>query len=65
MSGRVVSLRWLASRRGPLTSRQLAQIKAWIAADWESHDIDRDAKKLIQRLAVELWDAKFAKGAKQ
>ena len=64
VSRRVVSLRWLASRRGPVTAQQIGQIKAWIDADWEAHDIDPDARKLIQRLAIELWDAKFAKGAK-
>jgi len=63
MSGRVVSLRWLASRKGPITSLQLAQIKQWIDADWEEHDIDRDARRLIQRLTIELWDAKFSKEA--
>jgi len=58
---RTVSLRWLASRRGPVTARQLTQIKAWLYDDWESHDVDRDAVRLIARLAVALWSASFAK----
>ena len=61
MSARVASLRWLASRKGPVTAKQIAQIKAWIDADWESHDVDRDERRLIERLAADLWDAKFAK----
>lgn len=47
---RVVSLRWLASRKGPLTAKQLQQVQDWLDADWESHDIDRDAIALIRRL---------------
>ncbi len=58
-----VSLRWLASRKGPLTSRQLAQIKSWIDADWESHDVDKDVLTLIRRLVADLWDAKYARSA--
>jgi hypothetical protein len=61
MSQRTVSLRWLASRKGPITAQQLGQIKAWIDADWESHDIDRNARRLIERLAADLWNAKFSK----
>lgn len=58
----VVSLRWLASQQGPITAQQIGQIKAWINADWESHDIDPDARKLIERLATELWNVQFSKG---
>lgn len=60
---KTASLRWLASRKGPITSRQLAQIKAWIDDDWESHDVDKDAVRLIRRLIDDLWDAKYAKKA--
>ncbi len=44
------SLAWLASRSGLVTARQLEQIQRWLDADWEAHDIDRDAVRLIARL---------------
>lgn len=44
------SLVWLASRSGPVTAKQLEQIRRWLDADWESHDVDRDAVRLIRRL---------------
>jgi hypothetical protein len=47
-----VSLRFLASGKGPLTEKQLKQIQHWIDVDWESHDIDKDAVRLIQRLLL-------------
>lgn len=40
----------LARGKGPLSSRQLKQVQKWIDEDWESHDVDRDAVRLIQRL---------------
>ena len=52
---RAVSLRRLASGRGVVTPKQAKQIRRWIDADWESHDVDRDAVKLIQRLLGTLW----------
>jgi hypothetical protein len=45
-----VDLRTLAAGKGPLTEKKLKQIQRWLDADWESHDVDRDAVKLIQRL---------------
>jgi hypothetical protein len=45
-----VDLRVLAAGKGPLSAKKLKQIQRWLDADWESHDIDRDAVKLIQRL---------------
>lgn len=54
MSKPAVNLSWIASRSGPVTPEQLDQIQYWIDADWESHDIDRDAVRLIQRLVTEL-----------
>lgn len=45
-----VALRTLAAGKGPLPARQLAQARYWVDADWESHDIDRDAVRLIDRL---------------
>lgn len=45
-----VDLRKLVAGKGPLSEKKLKQIQRWITADWESHDIDRDAVKLIQRL---------------
>jgi hypothetical protein len=45
-----VDLRVLAADKGPLSAKKLKQIQRWLDADWESHDIDRDAVKLIQRL---------------
>lgn len=44
------SLRSIAAGKGPLSAKKLKQIQQWLDADWESHDIDRDAVKLIQRL---------------
>jgi len=45
-----VTLRKLAAGKGPLSAKKLKQIQRWIDADWESHDVDRDAVALIQRL---------------
>lgn len=45
-----VRLETLAKGKGPLTDRQLLQVRRWLDDDWESHDIDRDAVKLIARL---------------
>jgi hypothetical protein len=49
-----VSLHWLANRSGPVTAKQLEQIQHWIDVDWESHDVNRDAVRLIQRLITAL-----------
>jgi hypothetical protein len=40
----------IAKGKGPFTCRQAKQLRAWIDDDWESHDIDRDAVKVIDRL---------------
>ncbi len=37
-------------RKGPISTRQLREVRKWLEDDWESHDIDRDATKLIWRL---------------
>lgn len=50
MTKPAVNLSTLAAGKGPLTERQLKQARYWVDADWESHDIDRDAVKLIRRL---------------
>lgn len=47
-----VRLETLAKGKGPLTDRQLLQARRWIDDDWESHDIDRNAVKLINRLLL-------------
>ena len=39
-------------KRAPLTPLQIKQIKKWILDDWESHDMDRNAVVLIERLLV-------------
>lgn len=51
---RVASLRTLASRRGRVTAAELRSIRRWLDEDWESRDVDRDAVRLIRRLADEL-----------
>ncbi len=43
-------LRYLVSGKKPMDEKRLAQIQRWIDADWESHDIDQDAVRLIQKL---------------
>lgn len=54
---RVVTLRYLARRRGPMTARQIEQTRAWLDADWESHDaLDPDARRLMRRLLDALKD---------
>lgn len=37
-------------RDKPLSKKQIQKIKNWVAADWESHDVDQDIIKLIRRL---------------
>jgi hypothetical protein len=54
MSKPAVNLSWLASRSGPVTDQQLKQIQEWLDADWESHDVERDAVRLIGRLVATL-----------
>lgn len=36
----------------PLSTLQLKQVQKWLDADWESHDMDQNAIKLIRRLLV-------------
>lgn len=50
MSQNNATLSSLAAGEGPLGAKKLKQIQKWIDADWESHDIDRDAVRLIERL---------------
>lgn len=45
-----VRLADLVRRDGPLSERQVAQVRKWLEEDWESHDVDREAVKLIGRL---------------
>lgn len=54
MTEPAVNLSWLASRSGPVTDHELKQIREWIDADWESHDVERDAVRLIGRLVATL-----------
>lgn len=61
MSKPAVNLSWLASRSGPVTDTQIEQIQRWIDADWESHDVERNAVRLIGRLVASL---RVARGAK-
>lgn len=46
----VVALSVLASGKGPLSEEEIVQARRWVDADWESHDIERDAVNLIDRL---------------
>lgn len=43
-------MRKLAKGDKALSDLELVQLQQWIDDDWESHDIDRDAVKVIQRL---------------
>lgn len=54
MSKPACNLSWLASRSGPVTDQQIKQIQEWIDADWESHNVDRNAVRLIGRLVASL-----------
>lgn len=45
-----VRLADLVRGSGPLSKRQLAQVRKWLDEDWESHDVDREAVRLIERL---------------
>jgi hypothetical protein len=47
---RAAALRVLARPRKLVDRKESARIRRWLDADWESHDIDRDAVKLIRRL---------------
>lgn len=38
------------ARKRPLTALQLKAVERWLAADWESADVDRDMVRLITRL---------------
>jgi hypothetical protein len=44
------NLRDIAAGKGPLSAKKLEQAQRWVDDDWESHDVDRDAVKLITRL---------------
>lgn len=50
MTKPAVNLSTLVKNKGALTRRQLDQARYWVDADWESHDIDRNAVLLIRRL---------------
>lgn len=43
-------LQTFGNRRGPVSASERAEIREWLDADWESHDVDGDAVKLIRRL---------------
>lgn len=45
-----VNLSTLAKGTDPLTTKELKQAQDWLDDDWESHDIDKDAIRLIRRL---------------
>jgi hypothetical protein len=45
-----VKLSTLAKGAEPLTTKELQRAQDWVDDDWESHDIDRDAVRLIKRL---------------
>jgi len=45
-----VRLSTLAKGTGPLTTKELQQAQDWVDDDWESHDLDKDAIRLIRRL---------------
>ncbi|HEY5268550.1 MAG TPA: hypothetical protein VII94_05480 [Candidatus Saccharimonadales bacterium] len=38
--------------KSPLSKRQLLLVNKWVDEDWESHDVDREILKLIQRLLL-------------
>jgi hypothetical protein len=49
----MVSLSDLVKRpKSPLSLRQVELVKKWIAEDWQSNDMDREAVQLIQRLVL-------------
>lgn len=45
-----VRLADLVRREGPLSERQVEQVRKWLEEDWESHDVDGEAVKIIARL---------------
>jgi hypothetical protein len=47
---RAAALRVLARPKKLVDRKESARIRRWLDADWESHDIGRDAVKLIRRL---------------
>lgn len=53
----ICNLSWLASRAGVVTDTQIEQITKWLDDDWESHDVEQDAVRLIRRLVDSLRDA--------
>ena len=54
-----VRLSTLARRKGPLSAKEFDQLQRWLDDDWESHDIDRDAVRLINRLALTVRRTKW------
>ena len=46
----MIRLEDLVKRDGALSPRQVAQVRRWLAADWETADLDRDVVKLIKRM---------------
>lgn len=51
---RAPTLRTFANRRGRVDERECAAIRRWLDEDWEAHDVDADALRLIKRLLDEL-----------
>lgn len=49
-----VRLKTLASRKSTMTAKELGQLRKWLDDDWESHDVDRDMVKLVERLSLTL-----------
>ena len=45
-----IRLQDLAKGKGPLSAKQILQVRRWLQDDWESHDFDRDLIRLIGRL---------------
>lgn len=45
-----VRLSDLVKGKGPLSPRQLEQVRKWVDDDWESHDHDRELVALVERL---------------
>lgn len=45
-----IRLQNLARGKGPLSAKQILQIRKWLQDDWESHDQDRSLVRVIERL---------------
>jgi hypothetical protein len=46
----IFALEDFVKRAGPLSKHQLKLVRAWVEADWESHDMDQNMVKLVVRL---------------